>query len=343
MNATRIVSQPDPPKLLYTPDAFEEGKTVVQFRDNELVLTDMGGRPIDDQQTKIIANARRQQYSGTMTRQAQKRMTRAITLLSQVSKAKWITNPVTGRVQYFKLSLITLTISSHTNICAKTAYKKLLSPMLSWLRYTVGCRHYVWKAELQKRGQLHYHIMVPKFIHYRQLRDKWNKLQSDNGYLRDYVAATKKLDPNSTDIVSVGNEKNVSKYLLKYLSKNEDQQLFVKKLNAERDYNRGDITREELDAVLKFVYDNTAKLDGKLWDCSEALNEKYFTVLLKWKLGIVLAEYIKNNPGCAFYGERFCCIQINFEDPPDFMQFVMARYRMYLDYIRAGGSKAMEK
>lgn len=324
------------PKI-YDCSAFEEGKTVVQFRDNELMLTDMGGRPVDDTQIEIINQARQTRYSGKMTKQAQKRMTRAITLLSQCTKAKWITNPINGRLQYFKLSMITLTISAKKLIDHREAYNRLLVPMLKWLRYTMNCRHYVWKAELQERGQLHYHIIVPKFIDYRILRDKWNQLQLNASYLREYTAEHKNTNPNSTDIHAVGNEKNVSKYLIKYLGKGADTQALIKRENAERQFKRGEIDKEQLNKIIEDIDQGTQSINGKLWDCSEALNEKYFTVMLKWKLGLVLAEYIKQNPDCVYYGERFCSIQIDFNKPPDFMAGVMPRYRMYLNYINAGG------
>jgi hypothetical protein len=327
---------------LYDAACFDENRTVIQFRDNELLLTDTGGRGQDPRQTKIIQDARQTRYGGRMTKQAQKRMTKAITLLSQISKAKWIVNPVSGRYQYFKLSLITLTVSSVSLVPHKEAYKKLLSPFLEWLRYTVGCRHYVWKAELQERGQIHYHLMIPKFIDYRVLREKWNRLQSDSGYLREYVSKTKKVNPNSTDVKAIGNEKNVSKYLIKYLSKGEAKELLKAKFKAENDYQFKRISKEELQKVVDLFNAGTPKIDGKLWDCSENLNEKYFTVKMTWKLSMVLQQFINDNPGIAYYGERFCFLQIDFTDPPDFMLFVMKRYKCYLDVISKGGKKFLQ-
>ena len=325
--------------LLYTAACFDENKTVIQFRDNELMLTDMGGRPIDDQQKGIIDKARVTRYSGRMTRQAQKRMTRSITLLSQISKAKWLVNPVTGHMIHFKLSLITLTISATTIIEPKEAYKKLMVPFLNWLRYTIGCKNYVWKAELQLRGQLHYHLIINKFIDYRVLRAKWNKLQSDNGYLREYVSKTKKLDPNSIDIKKIHNEKQVSKYCIKYMAKGEAINLLKDKLKAEQDFQYKKISLEELNQVIEIFEAGTPKIDGKLWDCSENLNEKYFTVRMTWRLSMVLTDFISDCPEIAFYGERFCFLKIDFSDPPDFMKIVLKRFNIYLDYVRAGGKK----
>ena len=337
-----MITKPYIEPRLYDAACFDEKRTVIQFRDNELLLTDMGGRGTDERQTEIIKDAAKTRYSGRMTKQAQKRMVRAITLLSQISKPKWITNTVTGRMQYFKLSLVTLTISATTIIDHREAYKKLLSPFLEWLRYTIGCRHYVWKAELQARGQLHYHLTLPKFIDYRILKDKWNKLQSDNGYLREYVSKTKKLNPNSTDIKTIGNEKNVSKYLIKYLAKGEAVELLKRKLQAESDYLMKKISLDEYNQVKNEFEEGTPKINGKLWDCSQNLNEKYFTVKMTWELSMILAKYLEQNPTIAYYGERFCFIQVDFESPPSFMLFVMKRFKMYLDVISKGGNKFID-
>jgi len=132
----------------------------------------------------------------------------------------------------------------------------------------------------------------------------------------------------------------VSKYLIKYLGKGADTAALIKRQKAERECKQGRITKDELNAIIEEIDQVTKSINGKLWDCSEALNEKYFTVLLKWKLGLILADYIRDNPDCAYFGERFCSIQIDFKKPPDFMQQVMPRYKMYLEYINAGGRKA---
>lgn len=329
------------PDKLYTESDFQEGRTVVQFRDNELMICDMGGRPPDDQQREIMLSARKTAYGGKMTDQAQKRMTRALTLLSQSIKPKWITNPVTGRIQFFKLALISLTVSSRRLVSHKEAKRRCLDPFLRWLRYSHRCRHYVWKAELQERGQIHYHIVVPRFIPYDVIRDKWNDLQRDAGYLRDYTAATKKMNPNSTDVKAIGNEKKVAKYLIKYLGKGADTAALIKKNQAKKDLRSGLINQDQYRQICDDCDTMAATIDGKIWDCSEALNGKYFTLLITWRGGMNLAQYIRDNIDSVFYGERFMRLEMDFNKPPDFMRFAFKQFRMYLDLIAIGGAGAL--
>jgi len=268
-------------------------------------------------------------------------MARALTLLSQVHRGRWLLNPVTGRMQHFRMSMVTLTVSDTKTIDHKQAYKKLLEPFLRWLRYSKKCRHYVWKAELQERGQIHYHLIIPVFIHHRELRDKWNKLQRDAGLLRSFTARTKSMDPNSTDVHSVGKDVgSASKYMIKYMAKADGPHIARERI-AEKKARAGIITDEELEAIRKETNDLLSKINGKVWDCSAALSEKYFTQVMTWRLGMILQDYCKNHPNAVFYGERFMFLKMDFSDPPDFMRAVLVRFRCYLDMIRAGGSKVV--
>jgi hypothetical protein len=194
---------------------------------------------------------------------------------------------------------------------------------------------------LQQRGQIHYHIVIPKMIDYRILRDKWNDLQRDAGYLRDYTTATKKMNPNSTDVKAIGNEKQVAKYLIKYLGKGADTAALINKKMAENEFKAGRITEDQYKTRVKDLEDSAASIDGKVWDCSESLNAKYFTLLITWRGGMNLAQYIRDNINDVYYGERFMRIALDFSRPPDFMAFAFKKFRMYLDVIAAGGFKAV--
>ena len=331
-----------PPVRLFDPASWQEGRTVVQFRDNELLFVDMGGRVDDGRQSKIMQQVRRGQYSGTMTAGAQKRMIRSLTLLSQAIRPRWVTNKATGRMQFFKLGIITLTVSSHRNLDAREAYKKLLAPFRKWLRYSKRCRLYVWKLELQERGQIHYHIIVPEFIHYREIRDKWNALQRDAGYLRDYTRLTKKLDPNSTDVHAVGNEKKVVKYVIKYLSKDEDAKRIKARRDLRADYVAGRISEDEYNeraAKLNERPPDAPTVNGKLWDCSENLNERYFTLMYRDALYSPILRYIQDTPGSIFCGENFCILSVDYDKPPPWLAGALPRFRSYLAWVKAGGKK----
>lgn len=187
-----------------------------------------------------IKNLRQQiTYTGTVTNGAKKRMSKAIDCLLMISPTKKIYNPIIKKFQSFQLTFITLTIADNTkNYSAKESYKLLLSPFLHWLRVKKNCKSYLWKLELQERGQIHYHITTNEFIEFTEIRNKWNELQLNCGMLEDFKKKFGHTDPNSTDIHAVYKVQDIKKYLLKYLSKTEQ---------------------------------NEEKVNGKVWDCSENL------------------------------------------------------------------------
>jgi hypothetical protein len=183
-------------------------------------------------------------YSGEISRLSKKNISRAVQLLLMASPKVYYINPLTNKKNSHRLTFITLTYSCSNIVVLNEEYKLSLKPFLRWLCEIKGVKNYVWKAEYQKRGQLHYHITTNKFILHHEIKDKWNYIQKSNGYLTEYFDTHGHYNPNSTDVAAVYKINNIEAYLVKYLSKS--------------------------------VGNNTAK--GKVWGCSDNLRGKqYFT------------------------------------------------------------------
>lgn len=159
-------------------------------------------------------------YSGKMTDHAARRIRKTIDLFFQISPKKLIFNEVSRRFQYFQINFVTLTISCKRLIGSKEGYEKLLAPFLRKLR-THAKIAYVWKGELQKRGQPHWHITTNSFLHMTWVRNVWNSLQEKAGYLDEYYQEHQHYNAPSTEVKSVRNLKRVDLYLAKYLSKGD--------------------------------------------------------------------------------------------------------------------------
>jgi len=224
-------------------------------------------------------------YTGRVTAGSRKNMARVISLLVQSTPYKWIINPVTAKKQKFKLNFITLTVSSTDQmLTAKEAHKALLEPMLQHFRNVYGMKSYIWKAELQKRGQIHYHITSDTFIHYEAIQKKWNSLQKKRGLLEGFASKYGHYNPNSTDVHSVYKMQNIEAYLVKYLGKHggpdKAAAAWVERYSKKRTYQ----TPEGYwFTELPPTYFNHVQLTytkGKIWDCSFNLKHgKYFTAV----------------------------------------------------------------
>jgi hypothetical protein len=192
-----------------------------------------------NKQTIIERLKNTKRYSGLMTIGAKKRLAKSIDTLLQISPEQKIINPINNRFQKFQLTFLTLTISDNTKIYdVKFCNEKLLAPFLRWLNLKYKVESYIWKCELQERGQPHYHIISNCFLRYDYVKNYWNNLQYNLGMLEGYKNKFGNTNPNSTDIHAIYKVQDVKKYLLKYMQKSIQNKLSV---------------------------------NGKIWDCSKNL------------------------------------------------------------------------
>lgn len=203
-------------------------------------------------------------YSGVVTEGAKKRIARTVDILLQMSPTIKKMNPVTNRVVSHSLSFITLTIPETKKMyTAKEAYQLLLAPFLRYFRDKNILTTYIWKAELQARGQIHYHITTPSIIHYQEIKDYWNNLMRKHHMLETFKNKYGHENPNSTDIHQVKKINNIQAYLTKYLSKTTQ---------------------------------NETPTTGKLWDCSLNIKgTKYFSTELDRAHAKKILNAYKNN------------------------------------------------
>lgn len=236
-----------------------------------------------------------------MSAGAKKRLTKAITLLVQTTKKRWLYNEVIKKKVLHQLSFITLTVSDpEKKLSGTEAYKQLLSHFLAWMRRTKQINTYIWKAELQANGQIHYHITTPAFINYQEIRDKWNNLQKKAGLLEKYHENKKHYNANSTDIHSVHNINDLSAYLIKYITK-ESQ--------------------------------NVESLGGKVWDCSDNLSKaKYHSINMTDQHREFL-EIAEVNDLCYIYHQERYSI-VKFKEAPEEFLLSEQEYKHYKEHLR---------
>ena len=163
-----------------------------------------------------------EKYTGKMNAKARSKLRFAINLLVAQAKWKQVENPSTGSFYKFKINFITLTLSApQKDVNDRIVKSKMLEPFLKNMRNVYGLRSYVWRAERQKNGNIHFHISTDTFIPFDAIRDVWNFQQSKFHFITDFQNKNNSVFPNSTDIHSVKNVKNLASYLVKYMSKDE--------------------------------------------------------------------------------------------------------------------------
>jgi hypothetical protein len=188
------------------------------------------------------ANLSDNKHKGKLSKKAETRLKNAVNWLVSSAKRKRIYSKADKKIFYFKINFITLTLPDTQEPISEKDFKtKLLHTWLIYAQKYFYLKNYIWKLEFQKNGKLHVHITSDTFIHHKKLRDSWNRILKSNGYLNDYFNKFNNYDPNSTDIHSVKNIKNISAYLSKYLTKSDE---------------------------------HTKNIKGKIWGCNRALSDK---------------------------------------------------------------------
>lgn len=281
---------------------------VAQFYPNRITITTRRTRDINDVYNSWFAKLSREEQKAHVERLKVKKSTVELSKASvrnilqscnslffnskprtiQLSNQKFIYN--------YRASFITLTLPSaqmHTD----TEIKQRLNVFLQVLRTKYSINNYVWKAELQDNENIHFHLLIDKYVNHGAIQYYWNKALRPLGYidayqqkmssltLSEYIkmrysysadkspelrakfvqayAKGKKSNwraPNSTDVRSVDTQKNLSFYLAKYITKS------LKKSQNEKNEPKP-LSKETLERIEKF---------GKVWARSQSLSRLKF-------------------------------------------------------------------
>ena len=225
---------------------FPNKRTTSQFADLSYYSVDNSDSPaLDENQERA--------HTGVLSAAAQKNLVRCVERFVYFNKIANERKRKAGKKGKRSLKFITLTLSSRQKHTDNEIRNKLLNQFLTELREKFGLKNYIWKAEKQENGNLHFHILVDVYIHYKQIREIWNRIQNKLGYVDRFREIYEKLtfddyyflmirngttatiqqlkdryerqsrdnfkDPPSTEIRQVEKVRSVHSYFTKYFSK----------------------------------------------------------------------------------------------------------------------------
>lgn len=168
-------------------------------------------------------NLRINKSSVDLSEKSARRMRRAIEWLTASAKTQTVYSKQMERSIKFKVNFITLTLAEpQKGWTDKQIKSKILQPWLKRMAYHHNLFNYVWRAETQANGNIHFHIISDKFVHYESIRWHWNQILHKNGCLDRFTDKHGHSDPNSTDVHSIRKVDNIAAYLVKYFSKKAD-------------------------------------------------------------------------------------------------------------------------
>lgn len=272
---------------MYIASLYPDRISVRYEHDNRSARTKWEERMITSKNASL-ANLEKNKTTWSLSYQTKRKMRDSVSYMSSMSRARTIKTPRGKFIYNFKTSFITLTLPSkqiHTDL----EIKKCLNNFLTTMRQRFGLVNYVWKAELQKNENIHFHIITDVFIHHTVIRYYWNKALNVLGYvdryseqfsrmsLQEYAAYrnlpisqalngflfgrnSNWMSPATEQVKAVQNDSLISYYVAKYVTK-EVQDGEVK-------------SEEDKERILNF---------GRVWARSQSLSKVSFVTRYCWQ------------------------------------------------------------
>src|SRR5690606_21615849 len=245
---------------------MEFAENLVQFYPNRITVTAPKKRDWQYALEKkaglhpTVFNLKKKKSSVNLSASSKKEIRDSIFSMYQLSKPRTVKS-VNGKFIYnFRQSFVTLTLPSK-QVHSDVEIKKCLNHFLTNIRRSFKVENYVWKAELQKNENIHFHLSFDKYIHFQAIRYYWLLAIKPLGYVDAYAAKWSNLtiseyankrglsvaeavnaysqgvrskwqSPNCVDASAVTTASSVSRYLSKYFAKHDDNDLDADRTGA---------------------------------------------------------------------------------------------------------------
>lgn len=152
-------------------------------------------------------------------------------------------------------TFVTLTLPCTQNHTDQEIRRRALTPFITQLKRLHDVRQYIHVSEAQRNENIHFHLVIDRYVHHAEIRRLWNNYMDELGYIQDYRDAQNHFhkdgfkfranlahkwsfadqleayirgkkdnwsNPNSTDIHSLRHVNNIAAYITKYITKSKN-------------------------------------------------------------------------------------------------------------------------
>lgn len=173
---------------------------------------------------KVEENLKKESYAGILTEPVKRKILNKLdTWLSLVSCYNQNKVKKFQRKQTY-ITFLTVTLAEKQIKSDKEIQKQVLSQYIDKLKYHFGIENYLWRAERQDNGNIHYHILLDRYADKQKLQNLWNKTLKKTGLLTEFARKNKHYNPPSTHVKALPSDQAAKKYFTKYAMKTEKQQ-----------------------------------------------------------------------------------------------------------------------
>ena len=221
---------------------------------------------------------RSKKFTGVLSRRSQ---TKIIQICQNWQDTLAYRNKVVPRgtnIAEKQIIMLTLTLSLDTQLTDQYIKRYMLTYFLTSLIRSKPDTHYLWKAETQKNGRIHFHLLLDNYFDKEKVRQLWNSIQLLHlGVSNPELIKKVKASP-STRIEALKNKASAIDYVGKYITKNEGKRL----------------------------------VEGRLWGCSRELKElkPVEFCLSKTEITDIMTETLPNEQ--QYYVNQYCLYYTHF-------------------------------
>lgn len=179
---------------------------------------------------KQLLNLQKDKLTGMLSRETQKKMVSVIQNWDDTIQEYNATNHLRKNKSKRQIIMLTLTLSKKQWHDDRVVKRQMLVPFIQKLVRIRPSLNYLWKAEPQQNGNIHFHLLIDHYFDKDYIRMLWNELQSRHGY-HDLINFKKGNEGQpSTRIEGLRDKVNAVSYCAKYVSKNEGDRAILGRL-----------------------------------------------------------------------------------------------------------------
>jgi len=119
------------------------------------------------------------------------------------------------------LVMATLTLPSKQVESDNQVKRKYLNNFITQLKNKHDGILYLWVAEKQKNGNIHFHVVLDRFVKKEWLQKCWNSVLDTGNYINEFELKFSHKNPPSTQVQGQKDMGSPASYLTKYITKSE--------------------------------------------------------------------------------------------------------------------------
>ena len=221
---------------------------------------------------KSLANLNKGFRTLGISETTRKKIAFACRTLSFASQPRTVRN---GKGEYINhhVQFITLTLPAEQNHTDQEVTKNVLGTFLDRCRKVGLLANYVWRAEKQQNGNIHYHLLTDTYCSYSMLRNLWFISLRKAGYIENYRKKFASMSFEEYSKLPFNSKKSITDISRAYArgTRNgwsEPPAIDVKQINSADSVNA---------YISKYVSKDKENSDlhvqGRVWGCSQSVSE----------------------------------------------------------------------